>query len=191
VPLEIVFRNGIDFAIEHSSRAFAGSDYDFTWFDVQGSLSIPTGTAFLFRPGFLIRASAGAMTGSALPLQRVFHLESALAGDGPFGVMRGLDPKTYAGVGYWAINVEHNFRSLPFLAMNIPFLYENNIEFLLHGGAGRTWSRHDMVLTSTPGVYVEGGFAFSRLFELLRVDFTWRMTGPAGFRFSLGTATLF
>jgi hypothetical protein len=130
------------------------------------------------------------MSGAEPPPQRYFHIESGLAGYGPFGVMRGLDPKTYAGVGYWALNVEHNFRSLPFLALDLPFLYENNIEFIVHGGAARTWSRAGVILPTTPGVYYEAGFGVSRLFELLRADLTWRLTGPAGFRFTLATANL-
>jgi hypothetical protein len=190
VPLDFLFRNGIDVAIEYSSPSFARSDYDFARVDVVGSLSVPTGSAFFLRPGFLIRAGAGAMSGAEPPPQRYFHIESGLAGYGPFGVMRGLDPKTYSGVGYWALNVEHNFRSLPFLALDLPFLYENNIEFVVHGGAARTWSRGGIALPTTPGIYYEAGFGVSRLFELLRADLTWRLTGPAGFRFTLATANL-
>ncbi len=73
-------------------------------------------------------------------MQRAFDIETGSSGLGPFGVMRAMAVKEFGGNSYLAVNAEHNFRSLPFLALGIPFLYKNNIELILHGGVARTWN---------------------------------------------------
>jgi hypothetical protein len=101
------------------------------------------------------------------------------------------------------LNVEHNFRTLPFLWLDIPFLYENNIEFVVHGGVVlydemSHGSRYAIpgsdvlgVDNTTPGSwYYEIGFGISRIFELLRCDFTWRLSDPQIFHFTLAVANL-
>ena len=102
-----------------------------------------------------------------------------------------MDVKEFSGTGYLAFNAEHNFRSLPFLALDIPFLYENAIEIILHASSARTWNTDPLALTTTDGWYFEEGFGISRLFDILRVDFTWRSSTPHHFRASLSAAGLF
>jgi hypothetical protein len=139
----------------------------------------------LFNPGFTFRIAGGLSRGT-LPLQRAFSLESASSGIGPMGVMRGMEVKEFGGTEYFAFNVEHNFRSLPFLALDIPFLYERSIELVLHSGIARTWTRLPLPLVETGGWYAEAGVGVNRLFDILRADCTWRLTGPTAFRFTLG-----
>jgi hypothetical protein len=191
VPFDFVLPNALDLSVEHASPTFTGGDFDFTRFEGILSLTIPTfGRGFLLKPGFRLRAALGTSTG-APPPQRLFDIESSSGGYAPLGVMRAMDIKEFGGTGYAALSVEHNFRTLPFLALGIPFLYESNIELLLHGGAARSWS-HGLfpAPATTDGWYYETGFGISRIFDLLRVDFTWRLTAPRGFRFTLGLAPL-
>ena len=104
--------------------------------------------------------------------------------------MRAMGVKEFAGTSYVAFNVEQNFRTIPFLALGIPFLYNNNLEFLLHGGAAQTWKAGPLPLHTSDGWYYEVGFGIGRIFDILRADFTWRLTAPTGFAFSLGVATV-
>jgi hypothetical protein len=191
VPLDFLLANAFDLSVEHASPSLTGGDFSFTRADGVLSLNIPTiGQSFLLRPGFRIRAAAGASTGS-LPPQRLFDIETSSGGYAPLGVMRAMDVKEFAGTGYAALSVEHNFRTLPFLALGIPFLYENGIEFILYGGGARSWSEgRTPAPPVTDGWYYESGFAISRIFDLLRADFTWRIGSPAGFRFTLGAAPI-
>jgi len=53
--------------------------------------------------------------------------------------MRAMDVKEFTGTRYVALNLEHNFRSLPFLAMGIPFLYKNSFELIINGGIANAW----------------------------------------------------
>jgi len=104
--------------------------------------------------------------------------------------MRGMEVKEFGGTGYVAAHLEHNFRTLPFLALGIPFLYENNIEFILHGGAARAWGNNGLPLRPTDGWYTEAGFGLSRIFDIARFDFTWRLSAPKAFWFTFGIAQI-
>jgi hypothetical protein len=190
IPFDLILQNGLDIAIEHSSPDFTGGDFNFTRFDGVLSLSIPTfGQSYLLKPGFRIRASAGDATGS-LPMQRLFSVESAFDGFAPFGVMHAAHPREFTGTGYAALSVEHNFRNIPLLALGIPFLYESGIELIAYGGAARTWARNALSAPTHDGTYTEAGFSISRIFDLFRTDFTWRLSQGRGFYFTLGVSTL-
>ena len=189
VPFDFILQNGLDVAIEHSSPVFTGGDFDFTRLEGVLSLSIPTfGQSYLLKPGFRIRAYAGGASGS-LPVQRLFSVESALNSFAPFGVMRGARPREFTGTGYAALVVEHNFRNIPLLALGIPFLYESNLELIVYGGAARAWTSNTPSAPPEKGTYAETGFSVSRIFDLFRVDFTWRLSAPRGFYFTLGVAS--
>ena len=189
VPFDFILQNGLDVAVEHSSPVFTGGDFDFTRLEGVLSLSIPTfGQSYLLKPGFRIRVSAGSSTGS-LPPQRLFSVESALDGFAPFGVMRGARPREFTGTGYAALVVEHNFRNLPLLALGIPFLYRSNLELIVYGGTARAWTGNTNSAPAQKGTYSETGFSVSRIFDLFRADFTWRLSAPRGFYFTLGVSS--
>ncbi len=198
VPLGLVSQNALEFAIE------SGESYG--RYSGAATFSFPTvGRSYLFPAAFRIRIAAGTFS-DEIPQQRMFDLESASSNVAPFGVFRAMNVKEFSGTSFLAINMEHNFRSLPFLALDIPFLYKNNIEFIIHGGAAKTWDRNPTIiftsnltivvvyghppLHTTNGWYSELGFGFSRVFDFLRADFTWRLSSPSNFRFTLGVANL-
>ena len=191
-PLDIVSRDELRFLAELSAPEIGGSDFDFVRCQVVGTLNIPTfGDRYFSPPGFRFRLAAG--TSDRPPRQRVFSLESSSSGFGPFGVMRGMRVKEFFGREYVALNIEHNFRSILFLWLDIPFLYKNNIEFVAHGGLARSGgdvptSLHGGYLPTTNGWYSEIGFGISRIFELIRCDFTWRLSSPKLFHFTLAVA---
>lgn len=189
-PFDIVMQNSLDVAVEVSSPHFASSSFDYVRYSTVGSLTFPTfGRRFLFAPNARLRLAAGTSTGT-LPPQRMFSLESQSSSFAPFGVMRAMDVKEFGGTRYVALNVEHNFRSLPFLALGLSFLADNNIELIAHAGAARSWNDGPLSVKVTDGVYSEAGFAISRIFELLRCDFTWRLQSTGNFRFCLSAANL-
>jgi hypothetical protein len=189
-PLDLVATDALDFSVEYSDPRFASSDFLYTRYAVTGTLSIPTfGEAFFLRPRLNVRVFAGGSSGM-LPPQRWFDTESRLSIYGPFGVLRSAGVKEFSGTSAMSLVAEHNFRSIPFLLLGIPFLYENGIEFLLHGGAARTWTRDPEIVNTTPAWHLEAGFGISRVLGLLRVDGTWRLTGSRGFFFTVGIAPL-
>ncbi|MBK7258778.1 MAG: carboxypeptidase-like regulatory domain-containing protein [Ignavibacteriae bacterium] len=191
VPLDMIRTNALELSVEHSTPALLSSSYDFTRYEAHGTLVIPTfAPGLLFRPDLTLMVSAGDLRGTQVPIQRLFNIESSSSGYGPSGVMRSMDVKEYGGTGYLAVHAEHNFRALPFLALGIPFLYENNIEFLMHGGAARTWSTGRTVNPFRTGWFSEIGFGFNRIFDILRADLSWRLNEPRPVRITLGVVRI-
>ena len=191
VPLGLVWRNSLQLNVEHSSSSFLASAFDFTHYDAVASYSIATfGRDLLFPATLYARVSAGTSSGT-LPVQRVFDLESRFAGLGPFGVLRGGRVKEFSGTSYVALNFEHNFRSIPFLALGIPFLYENGVELLVHGAVAQSWTSSPTPYPPTGGWYSEVGLGLSRIFEIFRADLTWRLKEPRLLAFTLGITTVF
>jgi hypothetical protein len=192
IPLGLIIQNSLELQVEHSTPALASSSYDYTRYEGRATLVIPTlAPGMLFRPNLTLMVSAGDTRGTHVPLQRLFNIESASSGDGPEGVMRSMDVKEYGGTGYLAIRAEHNFRSLPFLALGIPFLYKSSVELIIHGGASRTWSSGSSYVPFRTGWYTEIGFGLNRIFDLLRADLSWRLNESRPVRLSLGVVRIF
>jgi hypothetical protein len=188
VPLDLVSYKALELSVEHSSPHIAGSDFDFTRYHGVLSWSFTTfAPSLLFSPMLRIRISGGAGTGT-FPPQRMFALESRASGYAPFGVLKGASVKEFVGERFVMLNIEHNFRSVPFLLLNMPFLYRNSIELVAHGSVGQTWTG---TLSTTDGWYGEAGIGISRIFDLLRADVTYRFNNPKRFFFTLNLATLF
>ena len=155
-----------------------------------GTAAIPTfGNGFLFKPQLRFRFAAGLATGT-VPPQRYMSVESSASGAAMFGAMHVMDIKEFVGTRYVAFNVEHNFRSLPFLMLGIPFLYKNTLDLIVHGGVANAWGGN--VHTQRPqGWYEEAGVGLSRILEILRLDATWRLSAPGGFAITVTAASLF
>jgi hypothetical protein len=186
--LDFITPNALDLSVEHADPGITGGDFLYTRCAAIATLTIPTfGEEFLFRPSLKIRLFAGSASGT-LPPQRRFDVESPLSGYAAFGVLRTSGVKEFSGTSALSISVEHNFRSIPFLALGLPFLYENGIELLLHAGAARAWERGEAA--GHPSWHMEAGFSISRILDLARVDATWRLTGGGRFVVTAGLAPL-
>ena len=193
VPLGLISSNFLEIDAERSERRLLRSDFSFSRLSVVGEFFVPTFLKRnLFPPTLLGRVSVGVSDGM-LPPQRIFTLEGRSIGYGPMGVLRGAALKEFIGDSYVMVSLEHNFRSIPFLAVNIPFLYENSIEFLIHASAAKSWLRPQTRVPyghPTDGWYSEAGFGLSRLFGLLRVDLTRRFVPPASWHVTIAVARI-
>jgi hypothetical protein len=185
--LGLILPDALSLSIEHSTPSIAKSDFDFTRYAATLTANIPTFQRdLLFPPGFRIRASAGTSTGN-LPSQRMFSIDSRSSGYGPFGVLRGAGVKEFQGDAFVMLAVEHNFRTQPFLALNVPFLYRNNIELIVHGAVAQSWLDNH---STSKGWYSEAGVGLNRIVDLFRIDVTRRFTAPGGFFVTMSVATL-
>jgi len=188
IPLGLISQNRLGFDIEHSSPSFTGGDFDFTRYHAMLEWNMNTfGRNLLFPPRLSLKLSAGTSSGS-LPLQRAFVIDSRSSGYAPFGVLHGSGVKEFSGDRYVMLNIEHNFRSVPFLAMNIPFLYKNSIELITFASVAQTWNGSTSLID---GWYTEAGIGINRIFDVIRADFTYRFTDPKQFYFTLSVANLF
>ena len=137
----------------------------------------------------------GVSTGERIP-QRLFSLDSRSSGYAPFGVLRGALVKEFIGDQFIMLNVEHNFRNVPFLLLNIPFLYKNNIELIVHGSFAKVWGTsisgfNDLQRGLLGDWYSEAGIGINRIFDIIRADVTYRFFEPKRFYFTVSVANLF
>jgi hypothetical protein len=137
IVFDILSRNALELEIEHSSPSFASSQFDFTRYEGRVQWNIPTfARKLLFSPTLRVNIAAGTSS-HTLPQQRYFTVDSRIGIFAPFGVVRGSEIKEFTGDRFVVVNLEHNFRNVPFLLLDIPSLYENGIEFIIHGYYGR------------------------------------------------------
>ncbi len=194
VPLNLVSVRYIEVEAEYSDKPLLKSDFGFKRITVEGEYFVPTFLKRNLFPPTLTAKFAGGISGGDLPPQRIFTMEGRSIGYGPFGLLKGAGLKEFTGDRYAMLALEHNFRSIPFLALDIPFLYENSIELIIHGAIARSWNDRGNVLPfgrPTDGWYSEAGIGLSRLFGLFRIDLTRRFTSPEAFYLTLGIARVF
>jgi hypothetical protein len=191
VPFGLVTRNFVELELEHSSTGLLASSFDFTRVIFRGEARITTfASRLLFPPSLNIKLTAGTSSGT-LPPQRMFSLESRYDALGPFGVLRAGEVKEFAGDRFVSLSMEHNFRSTPFLFLDIPYLYRNSIELILYGSVAQTWSSSALPFgRTTNGWYSEAGFGISRILTLFRLDVSYRFMQPRGFFLTFGVAQL-
>lgn len=190
-PFGLFTQNFAELEIEHSDPKILASAFDFTRIIVRGEARITTySSRLLFPPALNLKLTAGASSG-APPSQRIFSLDSRYDGIGPFGVLRGAGLKEFTGRSFVSLSLEHNFRSTPFLILDIPYLYRNSIEVIAHGTVAQSWSSSPLPFgATTNGWYSEAGVGISRILTFFRVDCTFRFAQPRGVFFSIGVAQI-
>ena len=192
LPIPIIPRNYVQWNIEHTAPAI-GSSFDYTQFSVEAEFHVAAYLRSLFLPPSLtFMVSSGTALG-ALPPQRYYHLDSPLLGYAPIGVLRTARMKEFSGDTYFIMSVEHNLRNVPFLWLNIPFLYKNSVELITFVNIAQTWSSANsapVTIHPSNGIVAEAGIGISRILGLFRVDFTYRLTDPQRFVVTMGIAML-
>lgn len=183
---DLVTNSNLELTVERSSPSFLSSAFDYTRVSALATWNLPVlGTDLLFPASLRVRAFAGKGFGD-LPPQRSFAADTRLTGFAPFGVLRTGLVREYEGDAIVSVAVEQNFRSLPFLALDIPFLYRNGVELVVHGAFARAWAGR---IPTTDGWHSEAGVGISRILDLIRVDLTRRFRGPERFFLTLGVAS--
>ncbi|OYV85159.1 MAG: hypothetical protein B7Z63_05885, partial [Ignavibacteriae bacterium 37-53-5] len=171
-PLDLIPVKAVELAAEYSSPSILESDFNFGRYSLTASYFFPTFLrSYAFPPQLYMKLAAGVSTGT-LPPQREFVLDSQLGRFAPFGVLRTAYPREFVGDRFVMFAFEHNFRNVPFLALDIPFLYKSGMEVLVDGAAGQSWLNG---VSTTNGWYYEAGFGIGKIFGLIRADMTYRL----------------
>ncbi len=187
VPLGLVPVNAVELSAEYASSAILRSDFDFGRYYLTASYHFPTFLrSYLFPPQLDVMFAGGISTGT-LPPQREFVLDSQLGRFATFGVLRTAYPREFVGDKFVMVAIEHNFRNVPFLALDIPFLYKSGIELLVDGAAGQSWLNG---VSRTNGWYYEAGIGLGKIFGLIRADLTYRLSKPNNLFFSVGMSSI-
>lgn len=172
-----------DFSIEYSDRDVLASSFSYSRWKISLQSKLATGgRELLFPQSLFVKFSTGFSTGT-LPIQRSFDLLSGLGGYGQVGTFRALHAHEFYGDWFASLNLEQNFRRAPLLWLGLSPLYRTNWEFLVTASVART--------PNSRGLYYEAGFGINNIFDLLRIDLTYRFVEPRGVSFSLSFADFF
>lgn len=192
-------RERIELQVEYSDDAL-GSDFNFTRYSTHMDWSFDTFYQRRVFPNTLnISVDAGTYSGD-LPLQKFGIVDGAPSLLSLFEGLRTARYQPYEGEQYAAVNLEHNFRTIPFERLGLSFLVEQNIGMIVFGGAAKTWvsdrrkqqlfNRIDYVPHTTDGAHLEAGISLNGILDIFRVDFAARLDEPA-FLVGVGIARFF
>lgn len=185
--------NGFKFSVEQAF-SFIGSDWDFTRFELNLNKQFTTFYKKRFLPNTLdIRINAGTYLGD-LPVQENGTLDVALGYFTPFGAFRSRRYVPYQGGSYAAVNMEHNFRSVPFEMLGWLNAPKTGLSIIAFGGVGKTWNSTENLnrfnIVSTQDIHAEVGLSLSNVFSLFRLDLAFRIDDP-GFYPGISVARFF
>ena len=187
VPLGIIPINAIELGAEYTKPSLLASSFDFIRYHLFASYHFNTFlSSYLFPPQTQIMITGGYSTGK-LPVQRDFILDSQVGGIAPFGVLKTAKPAEFFGDKFAMISVEQNFRNVPFLLLDIPFLYKSGTEVLVDGSVAQSWLNGT---STTRGWYYEAGIGLGKILGLIRMDFTYRFANPKGLFYSVGLSSI-
>ena len=186
VVLNLVPVNAVELSAEYSSPSVINSDFNFSRYYMTASCFFSTFLkSYLLPPQMNLMFAGGTSTGT-LPPQREFVLDSQLGRFAPFGVLKTAYPREFIGDRFVMISAEHNFRSVPFLMLGIPFLYKSGIEVLINATATQSWLNGKSM---TNGWYYEAGIGIGKIFGIIRADVTYRINNPNDLFFSIGISS--
>ncbi len=191
IPFNLISQDEFKFDVEYSSPKLFNSDYKFTRINFSLIYNIKTFLLNHLFPPILKVGLYGGIAFGELPMQKKFTIDTRLSGFAPFGVLKTAGIKNFVGDEFISLNLEHNFRSIPFLALGIPFLYKRNIELIIFGSAARMWENK---FDTTGGWYTEAGLGIGKILDILRMDFSYRIPNKARYGkifFTLSTSQLF
>jgi len=188
----------LEFSVEHSAGAL-GSDFDFSRYQTELNWTFPTFYQRRLLANTLdINIKGGTYSGS-LPWQKTGIVDVALGETAPWGALKAARNYPYRGKQYLAVNMEHNFRTIPFEAIGLTPLVEQNIGLIVFGGAAKTWgldidsqqlAQRNYIPNTTQGIHWEAGVSLNGILGLFRVDFASRLDQPA-FLVNIGVARIF
>lgn len=180
-------QNGILVNIDFSHPNL-GSDYDYKKIFISGQYRINTIIKQQFLGPYLIaKMDAGISTGK----QEIFNLfspDASMKYYAPFGTMRALNPYQMAGNKMISLQLEHNWRAVPFSAIYLNFVRDWQIDFITGFNMVKIWND----TTYFPGQdlskpYWETNIGISRIAAFLRLDAVYNSNDQWSLRFSLAS----
>lgn len=195
----IIGANDFEFTVEQSAT-FLGSSWDYTRFKIDLYREFETFYQRRFFPNTLnMRLNAGTYLGD-LPIQKNEVLDVAPGIFTPFGAFRAKRFIPYEGASYFALNAEHNFKSVPLEMLGWRDASKTGLSIIAFGGIGKTWvkqeqisefnSRFGLAPITAEDLHIEAGLSLSNIFNLFRADVAYRVDQP-GFYLGVSVARLF
>lgn len=151
------------------SPSWLGSSYDYHRVLLSGQIKINTMYEnMFFAPYFIAKMDVAYSAGRFEPFQ-LYSPDVAMGIYGPFGSYKGLSAYHWAGNQMMSLQMENNWRSVPFKAIHLDGLRDLD----LITGFSVLGIRNDTPWFNNPNsknVYWEANLAMARLFALVRID---------------------
>lgn len=170
MEFQIMPENGLIAQYDYSDRLL-GSDFDYKKFRITGMLKMKTIFKELFIAPYLqIIADAGIVKGSFGP-QHLLSPNTSMGFFAPAGVLKGPAPYSYAGNEMVALQIEHNWRTIPFQALGLKFISDTYLDFLTGASVMRTWNKSEyQIAPEMDKPYWEAYLGISRIMGAIRID---------------------
>jgi hypothetical protein len=175
-PLEIQVLpdNGLIAKTDYSSPGI-NSDFDFKRIRVIAMIKGRTFYKELFiSPYIQLFVDAGILAGNYGP-QHLITPNSALGFYSPLGTFKGLKPYQFSGTEMISLQLEHNWRTIPFQSLGIDFISDLHIDFITGVSGLKIWNDSDYLsdLTMQDDNYWEIYIGLSRIFAFSRIDLSY------------------
>ena len=178
-------RSGL-FAVAEISPSWLGSEYNYQRIFVSGQVRIPIFYSSLFFAPYLLAKVDIAYSGGKHEAFNLFTPDAGIDVFAPFGVMRGLSPYELTGNKMVSFQLEHNWRSVPFLAVYMNFMREYDVIT----GFNFAHVKNETSLLNNPfsdQSYWETNIGISRIAAFLRFDATYNSRKEWAFTFSFAS----
>lgn len=189
----VIELNGFNLNIEQSA-SLIGSDWNYSRFTINLNKRFNTFYKKRFFPNALdLRLNAGTYLGD-LPVQKNGALDASFGYITPFGAFKSKKYIPYQGASYFALNAEHNFRSVPLEMLGWRKAPQTGLSIIAFGGVGKVWNPSTKVgqfgIAHSDQFHLEVGGSISNIFNLFRFDLAFRIDDP-GFYPGISVARLF
>jgi hypothetical protein len=171
--IQVIPEDGIKAQIDLSNPASA-SDFNYKKVQVTGLIKMKTFYKELFiAPYIEIIADAGIVTGYYGP-QHLFSPNTVLGFFAPPGAFKDLSPYRYVGTEMASLQIEHNWRSIPFQELGLNFISDMYLDLITGASVLKTWNKSDYLpYNSMDKPYWEIYAGISRILAAFRVDVSY------------------
>lgn len=177
-PFGITGSQAASISIRQSTSAWQ-SAWDYTRVSARLDWQFETFyTRRLFSNTLDIRLEGGLLLGDQ-PVHQLFGSDTRLSYFTPFGVLRTQEPVPVMRDASATLFWEHNFRTIPFEAINFGYAVEKNWSLIIFGGHRVAGEGAGMSSVRMPAVnHHEAGISLNGLFGILRADLALRLDQP-------------
>ncbi len=170
------------------SNPVLGSDFNYKRVRVISQFTTSTIYKELFSsPYFVFGFEGAAVLGDYGP-QHTITPNTSLNVYSPFLTFKGLAPYEYVGDKLIAFHIEHNWRTIPYQAVGLDFLTNQNIDVMTGFSIFKMWNESSYFKNqSADKIYWEGYLSFGKILGAFRIDFSYNTNNNFVVRAGLST----
>ncbi|MFA6541628.1 MAG: DUF5686 family protein, partial [Bacteroidota bacterium] len=174
------------------SHPSLGSDFNYQKLTVSGNMRIKSFYSTMFvAPYLLLTFEGGIVAGTDYGIQHLRVPSGALSFYAPAGVLKGKQSYDLAGNKFAAVQIEHNWQTLPFSLIGFKRIEETGLQVLTGASAANLWNTSPYLVKQQGWKpYWEAYIGLANIFDLLRMDVVHTSSQLNVVRVSISSAVL-